>query len=244
MRGETDVRHVLPAIRVPTLVLHRSGDRLIPPKYGRELAELIPTADYVELPGVDHYPWVGEIEPLVREIERFIRGLSEEAAFDRVLTTLLFTDIVGSTSRAAVIGDREWSKLVSAHHAVVRAHLARFRGREIDTAGDGFLVSFDGPGRAVRCASAILRSVRELGLEVRAGVHTGECQLVGEQLRGIAVHLAARIAARALPGEVLVSSTVKDLVAGSGLRFDDRGLATLKGAPDKWRLDAAITSES
>jgi class 3 adenylate cyclase len=223
MRADTDVRHVLPAIRVTTLVLHRSGDRLIPPKLGRELAELIVSASYVELPGVDHYPWFGETEPLFAEIEHFVAGLAAEAAFDRVLTTLLFTDIVQSTERAASVGDRAWSKLVADHHALVRAHLVRFRGREIDTAGDGFLASFDGPARAIRCACALTRAVRELGLDVRAGVHTGECELAGDKFRGIAVHVGVRIAAQATAGEVLVSGTVKDLVAGAGITFEPRG---------------------
>ncbi len=238
MNAEIDVRHVLPAIHVPTLVLHRDGDRAEPAERGREFAAPIPTAKYVGLPGSDHYPWFGDVDSVVKEIERFARDLAEEAAFDRVLTTVLFTDLVGATERAAALGDREWRKLLDAHHSIVRANLARFRGREIDTAGDGFLASFDGPARAIRCATAVAAAVRELGLEIRAGLHTGECELMGDKLGGIAVHTGARVAAHAQPSEVLVSNTVKDLVAGSDIRFEDRGAAALKGVPGEWRLYA------
>jgi pimeloyl-ACP methyl ester carboxylesterase len=238
MNAEVDVRHVLPSLRVPTLVLHRTGDRVVPVERARELAGLIPHARLAELPGRDHYPYFDDVDGFFGEVEGFLRGLTEEAEFDRVLATVMFTDIVGSTERAVQLGDRAWRELLDAHHGVVRAHLGRFRGREIDTAGDGFFAAFDGPARAVRCARAVVDAVAELGLEVRAGVHTGECEVAGEALRGIAVHVGARVAARAAPGEVMVSNTVKDLVAGSGLAFDDRGEAELKGVPGTWRLYA------
>jgi pimeloyl-ACP methyl ester carboxylesterase len=236
MNAEIDVRHVLPALHVPTLVLHRSGDRVVSAERGRELANAIPGARYVELAGIDHYPWLGDAEALAAEVERFVAGVAEEAELHRVLATILFTDIVSATERAADLGDREWKRLLESHHALVRAHLARFRGREIDSAGDGFFATFDGPARAVRCACAIANAVRDLGLKVRAGVHTGECELIGDKVGGLAVHIGARIAARAEPGEVLVSNTVRDLVAGSGLAFVDRGTAELKGVPGEWRL--------
>lgn len=236
MGMEIDIRHVLPTIAVPTLVVHRSGDRVVNIEQGRYNAERIPGARWVELPGDDHYPWWGDSETLAAEIERFVSGLTAEADFDRVLSTVLFTDIVGSTGKAVELGDKAWREVVERHHGVVRGHLARFRGREIDTAGDGFFASFDGPARAVRCACAISEAVRELGLEVRAGLHTGEVELAEDRPRGIAVHIGARVAAQAAPGEVLVSSTVKDLVAGSGLEFEDRGTAELAGVPGEWRL--------
>jgi class 3 adenylate cyclase len=236
MNAEIDIRHVLPTLRVPTLVLHRTGDRVVPVESGRRVAELIPRARLVELPGSDHYPYFDDVDGFFREVDGFVRGLAEEADFDRVLATVLFTDIVGSTERAADLGDRAWRELLDSHHAVVRAHLGRFRGREIDTAGDGFFAAFDGPARAVRCARAVVDAVGELGLEVRAGVHTGECEVAGEALRGIAVHVGARVAAQAAPGEVMVSNTVRDLVAGSGLVFEDRGETELKGVPGPWHL--------
>ena len=238
MNAQIDVRHVLPAIRVPTLVLHRTGDRPSPVEHGREIASAIPGATWVELPGSDHYPWLGDTEPLVATVERFVADLAVEAELNRVLATVLFTDVVGATERASRLGDREWRRLLEAHHDLVRSHLARFRGREVDTAGDGFFATFDGPARAVRCGVAVAEAVRELGMEVRVGLHTGECELIGAKVGGLAVHIGARIAALAEPGEVLVSSTVKDLVAGSGLEFADRGPAELKGVPGEWRLYA------
>jgi len=238
MNADIDVRHVLPNVRVPTLVLHRTGDRAVSVTHGRELAAAIPNAELVELDGIDHYPWYGDAESVVGEIQRFISRLSDEAAFDRVLATVLFTDLVGSTEMAAQLGDRAWRDLLEKHHAIVRAHLARFRGHEIDNAGDGFLASFDGPARAIRCACAITENVRELGLQVRAGLHTGECELLGSKMGGIAIHIGARVAARAEPSQVLVSSTVRDLVAGSGITFEERGAATLKGVPEEVRLYA------
>lgn len=238
MNMEIDVRHVLPAVRVPTLVLHSVHDAVIPLGAGRFIAEHIPGAKLVELQGVDHVPWGSDRDVIADEIEEFLTGARHGADTDRVLATVLFTDIVGATEHAARAGDRSWHDLLDSHHALVRRELERFRGREIDTAGDGFLATFDGPARAVRCACAISRGVRALGIEIRAGLHTGECERMGEKLGGIAVHTGARVAAVAHAGEVLVSSTVKDLVAGSGLVFQDRGARALKGVPGEWRLFA------
>jgi pimeloyl-ACP methyl ester carboxylesterase len=240
MNAEIDARHTLSAIRVPTLVLHRVGDETTEIDEGRYIAERIPGAEMVELPGVDHGYWV-EPEQITREVERFLRGIWDRGEWDavetdRVLATVLFTDIVGSTAKLAELGDRGWRELLQQHHALVRRQLVRFSGREIDTAGDGFFASFDGPARGIRCASAISDVVRELGLEVRAGLHTGECEVVDGKVGGIAVHIGARVAAEAAPGEVLVSSTVKELVAGSGLTFEDAGEHELKGVPDRWHL--------
>ena len=231
-----DIRAVLPSIQAPTLLLHRTGDPIVPVDQGYHLAKAIPNARLIELPGVDHIPFLGDQDAIVDEVEEFVTGARPPPQTDRVLTTVLFTDIVGSTEVAARIGDRKWRDLVQQHNATVRRELERFRGREIDTAGDGFMASFDGPARAIRCAEAIVGEVRELGVDVRAGVHTGECELMGEKLGGIAVHIAARVASTANAGEVLVSQTVKDLVAGSGAEFEDRGVHELKGVPDQWRL--------
>jgi class 3 adenylate cyclase len=243
MNREIDVRHVLPAIRVPTLVMHGRDDEVVPVEVGRYVADRIPGARLIELPETGHLALRGS-GAIENEIERFLTevwegGGWEETEPDRVLSTVLFTDIVGSTERAAELGDRAWRELLERHHAVVRRHLVRFRGREVDTAGDGFCASFDGPARAIRCASAIVEGMREIELDVRAGLHTGECELVDGKVAGIAVHTGARVASHASPGEVLVSSTVKDLVAGSGIRFDDRGARELKGVPGEWRLFAA-----
>jgi pimeloyl-ACP methyl ester carboxylesterase len=239
MNTEIDLRHVLPAVRVPTLIVHNTGDRTIPVECGRYMAERIPGAKYVELPGDDHLPFVGNGDAILDEIEEFLTGVRHGPEPDRVLATIMFTDIVDATRRAAELGDRRWRDLLETHHALVREELGRFRGREIDTAGDGFLAAFDGPARAVRAACAIAGGVRRLGLEVRAGLHTGECEVMGPKLGGIAVHIGARVAALANAGEVLVSNTVKDLVAGSGIRFSDRGTQVLKGIPGEWRLFAA-----
>jgi pimeloyl-ACP methyl ester carboxylesterase len=245
MSTETDARPLLPSIRVPTLILHRVGDRSCGVQNARYAAEHIPDATYVELPGDDHLPWVGDSASIVREMQEFLTGLWKRGGWDepepeRVVSTVLFTDIVGSTEKLAALGDRGWSELVREHHAIVRRSLARFRGRELDTAGDGFFASFDGPARAVRCAREIVDSVDGLGIDVRAGLHTGECELVDGKVGGIAVHIGARVAAEAAAGEVLVSSTVKDLVAGSKLEFAERGAAELKGVPGEWRLFAVV----
>ncbi len=238
MNAQIDVRSVLPSVRVPTLVIHRSGDRTIPIEAGRYVAERISGASFVELPGEDHLPWVGDAEAIVDEIEEFLTGVRHHGGQDRVLATVLFTDIVDSTRRASELGDTEWTDLLQAHHAIVRAELARFGGREIDTAGDGFLATFDGPARAVRCAIAVGNDVRSLGLEIRAGLHTGEIDLSHDNVSGLAVHIGARVAALAGPGEVLVSRTVRDLVVGSGIPFRERGTVHLKGVPDTWQLYA------
>ena len=237
---QIDIRNVLETIHVPTLVLHRADDQFAPVGHGRYLAEHIPGAEFVELPGVDHPHFIGDVDSMMDEVESFLTGRRHERPEDRVLATVLFTDIVGSTERAVALGDRAWRDLLEAHNAAVRRELDRFRGREIDTAGDGFLATFDGPARAVRCGQAIVESVRRLGIEVRAGVHTGEIELHGDGgVAGITVHIGARVAARAEGGEVLVSRTVSDLAAGSGIRFDDRGEFALKGVPGTWHLYAA-----
>jgi len=240
MNSLIDVRHVLPAVQVPTLVLHRSGDLDSHVDEGRYVAEHIPGARFVELPGDDHVPWI-DADQVVDEIEEFLTGARPAPESDRVLATVLFTDIVGSTQRAVELGDRRWRDLLEAHNEAVRIQLGRFRGQEVDTAGDGFLATFDGPARAIRAAHAIQESVRRLGIELRAGLHTGECELADGKVRGIAVHTGARVAALAGPGEVLVSSTVRDLVAGSGIAFEERGEHELKGVPGTWRLYEAIS---
>jgi class 3 adenylate cyclase len=233
---EADVRHVLPAIQVPTLIIQRRDDVYRRVEHGRYLAETIPGATYVELPGRDNLPYVGDQDAVLDEVQEFLTGVRHTAEPDRVLATVLFTDIVGATARAAELGDRAWRDLLERHNAVVRRELERGRGREVDTAGDGFLATFDGPARGVRCACAIADGVKALALDIRGGLHTGEVELVGDDVRGIAVHIGARTATLAGPGEVLVTSTVKDLVAGSGIEFDDRGVRPLKGVPGEWRL--------
>jgi pimeloyl-ACP methyl ester carboxylesterase len=240
MNSYIDVRGVLPTVQVPTLVLHRTGDRDVDVAEGRYFAAKIPGARFVELPGDDHWISAGNLDELADEIEEFLTGTRPLPEPDRVLATVLFTDIVGSTERAVELGDRRWRELLNTHDAAVRRELERFRGSEVDTAGDGFLATFDGPARAVRCAISAGDAVRQLGIEVRAGIHTGECELDGQKVRGIAVHTGARIASLAGPGEVLVSQTVKDLVSGSGLAFDDRGTHVLKGVPGEWRVYAAV----
>ena len=238
VRRNSDVRAVLPLIQAPTLVLHRAGDRIVPVDQGRYLGQAIPNARFVELPGNDHIPFVGDADAIVDEVQEFLTGARPIPDTERVLATVLFTDIVGSTERAAALGDRSWRELLQQHHALVRSELERFRGVEIDTAGDGFMASFDGPARAIRCACAIQDAVSQLRLEIRAGVHTGECERIGDKLSGIAVHIAARVAGTAGPGQVLVSQTVRDLVAGSGIEFEDRGEHELKGVSETWRLFA------
>jgi class 3 adenylate cyclase/pimeloyl-ACP methyl ester carboxylesterase len=235
--AEMDVRALLPSIRVPTLVIQHTDDLLIPPEWGKDLADRIPGAKYVELPGrnVIHF-YEPDWRESFQEIAEFLTGHQAEVADDRVLATVLFTDIVDSTGRAAEMGDRDWHALLDAHDAVVRSQLARFRGREVNTSGDGFLAMFDGPQRAIRCAMAIRDAVQALGIEVRAGLHTGECEVRGDDIGGIAVHIGARVSALAGPNDVLVSSTLRDLVIGSGLEFEERGAHQLKGVPGEWHL--------
>jgi pimeloyl-ACP methyl ester carboxylesterase len=240
MNSYIDVREVLPTIRVPTLVLHRTGDHDVNIAEGRYIAAKIPGAKFVELPGDDHWFPASDTTDITDEIEEFVTGTRPAPELDRVLATVLFTDIVGSTERAAKLGDRRWRELLNTHDAAFRRELDRFRGHEVDTAGDGFLARFDGPARAVRCALSAGEAVEQLGIEIRAGIHTGECELDGPKIRGIAVHTGARIASLAGPGEVLVSQTVKDLVSGSGLAFEDRGVHELKGVPGEWRVYAAV----
>jgi pimeloyl-ACP methyl ester carboxylesterase len=239
MNAEIDIWHILPAIRVPTLLLHSPRDLAIEFGASRYMADRIPGARLVELPGPDHLPWLSDADVVLGEIEEFWTGVRHAAEPDRVLATVLFTDIVGATEKASALGDRRWRDLLDGHNVLVRRELARFRGREIKTAGDGFFAAFDGPARAVRCAYAVSQGMQSLGLEVRAGLHTGECEIMGNDMGGIAVHIGARIAALAAPGEVLVSSTVKDLVAGSGLSFRDHGAAALKGIEGEWKLYTA-----
>ena len=241
MAFEIDVRHVVSAINTPTLILHRVDDKVCHVGNARWLAGNIKDATYLELPGDTHIPWI-DGDDLMEEIREFLTGVREPAEPERVLATVLFTDIVGSTERARELGDRKWRDLLERHHELVRRDLERYRGKEIDTAGDGFLATFDGPARAIRSGKAIVESVRDLGLEVRAGLHTGEVELAGHAVRGIAVHTGARVASAAGAGEVLVSQTVKDLVAGSGIEFEDRGAHDLKGIPGEWRLYAVRRS--
>lgn len=243
MNLEIDVRHVLPQVRVPTLVLHRSEDRAFPVDAGRYLAERIPGARFVELPGKDHAFWL-DADPMLDEIQEFFSGSRVSPEADRVLATVLFTDIVESTRLAADLGDRRWSELLARHHATTRRQIDRFRGRVVDDAGDGFLASFDGPARAIRCGCAIRDELQRMGIAIRAGLHTGECERIGDKVSGIAVHIGARVSAQARPGEVLVSSTVRDLVAGSGITFAERGAHPLKGVPGEWRLFAVEDSGS
>jgi len=237
-----DVRAVLPTVRVPTLVVQHSDDVIVPPAKGKYIAEHIPGAKYVEVPGRNWHHFVEPWRPSFQEVAEFLTGHQADVAEDRVLATVLFTDIVDSTRRAAEMGDRDWHALLDAHDAVVRVQLNRFRGREVNTSGDGFFVMFDGPQRAIRCAMAIRDAVPALGIQVRAGLHTGECEVRGDDIGGIAVHIGARVSALAGPNDVLVSSTLRDLVIGSGLEFDHRGAHELKGVPGQWRLFAVASS--
>jgi class 3 adenylate cyclase len=241
MNSEINISPVLQAIHVPTLILHRTEDTNVDVEASRFMAERIPGAKYVELSGRDHAPVVGDPDAILDEIEEFLTGTRLGAEPDRVLLTVMFTDIVGSTDRAVDLGDRRWRDLLDTHQMVVRRELARLRGNEVNTTGDGFLATFDGPARAIRCAISIREELRKLGIEIRVGLHTGECELLGDDIGGVAVHIAARVEARAMPGEVLVSSTVKDLVVGSGLQFEDRGTHILKGIPDEWRLFVVVS---
>jgi len=241
MNLDVDVSEVLPAVRVPTLIFHRPDSPTMDGRVAAHMATRIPNARVVELPGRNTAPPLGDQEPLFAELERFLSvvpdGEPEESSeAERVLATVLFTDIVGATAAAAELGDQRWRELLTAHHDRIRRELARYRGREVDTAGDGFFATFDGPARAIHCACAASDAVRELGVDIRAGLHTGECELVHGKVGGLAVHIGARVAGKAEPGEVLVSSTVKDLVAGSGIEFNDRGTHELKGVPGKWHL--------
>jgi pimeloyl-ACP methyl ester carboxylesterase len=236
---QIDVRPIARALKVPTLVLHRAGDAFVPVELGRALAESIPGARYVELPGDTHPPWLGDSEAWISEVQEFLTGSRAPVEEDRMLATILFTDIVGSTERAVALGDRAWRQLLDRHHVLLRGEINRHRGKEVDSAGDGMLSIFDGPARAIHCAKSIRDAVRSLGIEVRAGLHTGECERKSGGIAGIAVHTAARVMAEAGPSEVLVSNTVRDLVAGSGLEFIERGLHILKGVPGEWRLYAA-----
>jgi len=235
---DTDVTQILASVRVPALILHRSGDTLVPVEWSRLMAERIPGAKLIEFPGKDHLWWFGDQDAIVDEIEEFLTGARHAPEPDRVLSTVMFTDIVGSTERAAELGDSDWRSLLERHDSIVRRELDSHRGREVKATGDGFLATFDGPARGIRCAGAIADAVRPLGIEIRAGLHTGECEVIGEDVGGIAVHTGARVSAKAGPGEVLVSQTVKDLVAGSGIEFEDRGTHQLKGVPGEWRLFA------
>lgn len=240
MNSQIDVTSILPSIRVPTLLLYRTEDKDVKVEEGRYIASQIPGAKLVELPGADHFFWAGDPQPLIQEIEEFVTGQRTALDRDRVLATVLFTDIVGSTQRASSVGDQAWRDLLVRHNAVVRNELERWRGKEVNTAGDGFLATFDGPARAIRCAKAISEAVIPLGLEVRCGLHTGEIEIVGSDVAGVAVHIGARITALAADREVLVSRTVKDLVAGAGFQFATRGVHSLKGISDAWEVYALV----
>jgi class 3 adenylate cyclase/alpha-beta hydrolase superfamily lysophospholipase len=240
MLTQIDVRHVLPSIQAPTLVLHRAETTWNRVEHGRYLAEHIPGARLVEVPGVDHLWFLGEVEPILSETRQFVSGLAGPPKFDRQLATVLYTDIVGSTELAAKVGDRRWREVLEAQRRLVRLELERFQGREVDTAGDGFLATFDGPARAVDCARGIRDGVRSLDIEIRAGLHTGEVEVLSEGLAGVALHIGQRVLAEAAPGEILVSSTVRDLTSGAGLAFEDRGSHALKGVPEEWRLYAVL----
>jgi pimeloyl-ACP methyl ester carboxylesterase len=236
--AQIDVRHVLPHIQVPTLVVHRTDERVLPVTHGRYLAEHIPGAQMLEQPGDNHLPWLGDADGVLDAIEEFVTGSRHHVDEDRVLAAVLFTDIVDSTRRAAEAGDRQWRELLDAHDEISVSEVERFGGRRVKTTGDGMLAVFDGPARGVHCAEAVREGVTDLGIEIRAGVHVGECELRGDDLGGLAVHIGARVAELAGPGEILVSRTVRDLVAGSGLRFAARGEHELKGVPDRWPLYA------
>jgi class 3 adenylate cyclase/pimeloyl-ACP methyl ester carboxylesterase len=239
--AEMDVRAILPTVHVPTLVLQNTDNVMIPPEWGKNVADRISGAKYVELPGRNMYHFVEPWRDSFQEVHKFLTGQQADVVDDRLLATVLFTDIVDSTRRAAEIGDRDWHALLDAHDAVVRSQLARFRGREVSTSGDGFLAMFDGPQRAIRCAMAIRDAVQALGIQVRAGLHTGECEVRGDDIGGIAVHIGARVSALAGANDVLVSSTLRDLVIGSGLEFEDCGAHELKGVPGEWHLFAVAS---
>ena len=235
---ELDIRAILPTIRVPTLLLHRTGD-MLPIEGARYMAERIPGARLIEMEGDDHWPWIIDPDEVCGHVEEFVTGSRREPETDRVLATVLFTDIVGSTERASEIGDRRWRELLEEHEQAFRRELERQGGREVKTTGDGFLATFDGPARAIRCAKAATSAIRALGIDIRAGIHTGECERRNGDIGGIAVHIGARVMSQAGPGEVLVSNTVKDLTVGSDIEFEERGEHELKGVPGSWRLYAA-----
>jgi class 3 adenylate cyclase len=237
LNSEIDASPILPSIHVPTLVIHRTDDGAVNVEGGRELAALIPGARYVELPGSDHIPFIGDNSgEIVDAIEEFLTGSRTPVTPDRVLATVLFTDIVGSTENAATLGDRRWRDLLDEHDKVTRTELARFRGREVKSLGDGFLATFDGPARAIHCAKSIVTALRSLGLPIRAGIHTGEVEIAGDDIRGIAVHITSRVASLGGTDDIVVSRTIKDIVAGSGIKFEDFGTHVLKGVPDDWQL--------
>ena len=243
MNTDIDIRNILPTIHVPTLILHRTGDIDMPVGGSRYMAEHIPNAKYVELPGDDHLWFVGDANAVLNNIEEFITGSYNVAEPERILATVMFTDIVGSTEKAAEIGDAKWKDLLTNHYKIIREELTHFKGKEIDTTGDGLFATFDGPARAIRCAMATNDAVRRLGIQIRIGLHTGECELMENKVSGIAVHLGARVMSKAGPNEVLVSSTVKDLVAGSGIAFEERGMHKLKGIPGEWQLFKVLNAE-
>ena len=243
MMIQMDVRDVLPTISVPTLVLHKRDDQAVPLEEGKYIADHIPGAKFVELPGADHWPWIGH-EEAVEEIQEFLTGMRDGPEPDRSVVTVMFIDIVDSTKRGAELGDRRWADLLESFYAVVRRELERYQGREIDTAGDGFFVTFDGPARAIRCATELVDSVEELGLRIRIGIHTGECERMADKVGGLGVVIGARVGALAGPGEILVSRTVQDLVVGSDLTFEDAGEHELKGVPNRWRLYRVVGGEA
>ena len=242
--ADVDIREVLPVIHVPTLVIHRESEAIVLKRQARYVADQIQGATYIELPGRDHLPFVGDADAIVDEVEQFVTGRRSIQEVDKVLATVLFTDIVDSTRRQAELGDRGWKKLLERHHSTVRDLLTRYRGEEQDTAGDGFYATFDGPARAIRCAFDIAERVSELGIEIRAGIHTGECEMIDGKVGGLAVSIGARVAANASPSEVLVSQTVRDLVAGSGLAFEDAGEHELKGVPDRWHVYRVVSERA
>ena len=243
MNTDIDIRNILPTIHVPTLILHRTGDIDMPVGGSRYMAEHIPNAKYVELPGDDHLWFVGDANAVLNNIEEFITGSYNVSEPERILATVMFTDIVGSTEKAAEIGDAKWKDLLTNHYKIIREELTHFKGKEIDTTGDGLFATFDGPARAIRCAMATNHAVRRLDIQIRIGLHTGECELMENKVSGIAVHLGARVMSKAGPNEVLVSSTVKDLVAGSGIAFEERGMHKLKGIPGEWQLFKVLNAE-
>jgi class 3 adenylate cyclase len=239
MNGQIDTRPILPSIQAPTLVMNRTGDPCARIEAARDMASRIPGAKFKEYPGNSHSMMLDDMETILSDIQEFITGERPIDSYDRILATVLFVDIASSTERAATLGDTRWCNVLNSYYAIVRKEFSRFRGKERNTTGDGFLATFDGPARAIRCALAITQTVKQLGIDVRASVHTGECELMGDNVGGIAVHIGARIMAQAEPGNVLVSGTVKDLVSGSGIHFEDRGVYQLKGVPGEWRLFAA-----